>query len=282
MIKFEKVSSVEELETLLAECEKNTKLGILIRIPSSTNVSKAILVSSEDHAISNVSSITELYIFNNYGNLQLSADVTTYQYYKYDRVRSNKLKREVFSCGNRVVAGHIDAVILRQSRTSGIIDQYRFTSDGESFVFVLEGDKDVPSRDRLLFPTEALFSLRYNSMYDTIVVFPYTDGDTFELEFKTQTITVKESDFLFQPVSVVKGVIAKANPSIYKFLTLTGSRYLEVEYRNIYKNSIVKLITTELDHAVLDRLDVMIESTKELYKMYEQESKNIIAKIKEL
>ena len=280
MITFEKVNSAEELETLLADCRQNEKLGILIRIPSSVDITKAVVVSSENPEISNVSSITELFIFNNYGKLQLSADPTTYEYCKYDRIRSGKLMREVFSCGNRVVSGHTDAVIIRQSNLSGLVDQYTFTPDGRHFFYVLEGRTEVPLCDRILIPTEGLFSLRYNSSYSSIVVFPYTDGDTPELEFETQIITVKESDFLFQPVTVMKGIIAKANSSVYRYLTITGSRYLEVEYKNLYKKSIVKLITTDLDRPILDKLDEIIDKVKQSYRKFEEETSNAISEIK--
>ena len=257
MLDFRLLKSEEEAKDLFSFCVVKSDFGIILKIPVE-NKTMPIVISSGG---SGVTSLEKSYdIIQSKLGLNPIKDASQVLWAPYSRSLSGELTVQAFDCGNLPISGHEQAQMFSYSNSSGATVEYLFDTDGSTF-YESNGNYDVEEEERI--PTGLLFAMQFRSNMTTRIFVPYSENPS-PLQFKPPTLILKDSEFLFQPFSMVKGYLERQTDKSIVVRKLEGVLHISSTTQVMRSSSVKRLINTELSCPTVTNIRDILKECRDM------------------
>jgi hypothetical protein len=146
------------------------------------------------------------------------------------------------------------------SNTRGATVEYLFDTNGSTF-YESNGNYSVEKEERI--PTGLLFAMQFRNNMTTRIFVPYSESPS-PLQFKPQTLILKDSEFTFQPFSMVRGYMERQTEKSIVVRKLEGVLHVSSDTQVMRSSSVKHMITTELSRPVVTDIRNIIQECRDM------------------
>ena len=257
MLDFKFIESEDEAVKMFRRCRIVQDFGVVLKIPVQDKT-MPIVLSSGGSGVTSLEMCYEL-IQSKLGLAPIK-DATKILWAPYSRSLSGELTVQAFDCGNLPIFGHEYAQMFSYSNTRGATVEYLFDTNGSTF-YESNGNYSVEKEERI--PTGLLFAMQFRNNMTTRIFVPYSESPS-PLQFKHQTLILKDSEFTFQPFSIVRGYLERQTEKSIVVRKLEGVLHVSSDTQVMRSSSVKHMITTELSRPVVTDIRNIIQECRDM------------------